>query len=278
VAYRCVNPGCTAQLATKIRHFAGRKMLDIDMLGEEVANAIARMQDVLAVRDVLDLFHLTVADLAPLELNQDGDNVVVVGTARARKIVAGLEKAKTLPLHRWLYAIGIRTVGENTSKELSRLFRSFDEIVHHCQPGGIIHAVRHGADKASEEFAPYRISTHLGPVSAQRLMEFQQSKFGVSFAGFMERFAVVSDNHDPQPTASDAKPLVGMTFVITGTLSVDRDTMKAEIERAGGKVSGSVSKTTKYLIAGEGGGQKRKKAAALGVETIDEAGIRAMLP
>jgi DNA ligase (NAD+) len=199
------------------------------------------------------------------------------GSARAQKAVSAFEAAKKLPLRNWIFALGIPSVGENTAKELSRLFKNFASLAaESTDPNGIVRIIAEGGKKAEEVKARFSISSHLGPVSAQNLVQW--------FAAHKEEVnklrcwtLIKSDNHDPEPKASDEKPLFGKTFCITGTLSVGRDEIKALIESKGGKVSGSVSKKLNFLVAGEDCGSKLDKARDCGVQILTEAALRAML-
>lgn len=304
VSWRCLNQLCPAQVAGNIEHMASRKALDIPMLGGEAAECLAkhwlesnvespRLGDLGIVtwrHMLLSMFvywneQSTLGWLSELRWTTESGGTMTLGEPRARKILQGVERAKTLPLNRWIYALGIPTVGENTSKEISRLFEEANHLRFACRPphevsnpgGGIIWHIANGADKSGDDLARYAISSHLGPVSAQALVDFERSGEGTSILDLMSDLEIWSDNYYPVPMSSTDKPLFGLTFVITGTLSVGRDEMKALIESKGGKVSGSVSAKTDYLVCGEGGGSKADKAAKLGVKTLTEAALRAML-
>ena len=140
---------------------------------------------------------------------------------------------------------------------------------------------RADAKKKNELLLPYQISGDVGPAVAQTIREFFESEAGEHVMKSLSELGIdpQSDNHLPKPAEADTSsmPLIGKTFVITGTLSEDRGTFKERIEAKGGKVSGSVSKNTDYLLAGEGGGSKRDKAESLGVEILDEEGLKALM-
>lgn len=289
--YQCMNPGCPAQLAARIAHFASRKCLDIEMLGGEAADAIAkRFQDFRedtrlimgswnSLELLLSLFDKPLSWWSSLTWTSSRGVSMTFGEKRAAKVMAALERAKTLPLRRWLFALGIPTVGENTSKEVTRLLGAPIDFVRQMNhENSILRMLADGKDKSSPELARYHISSHLGPVSARHLMEsLIGNPSGALVLVKLSSWGIQSDNYDPEPAASDAKPLFGKTFCITGTLSVGRDEMKALIEAKGGKVSGSVSKKTNYLVAGEDCGSKLDKARTLEVAILTEAEIRAML-
>ncbi len=292
VARRCENPGCQAQMAAKIKHAASRKCLDIEGVGEEVADALAR--DLGQTHTAFDIIRRMVSgallpELSALQLTGSGRSVTF-GESNATKAVEAAKRAVNMPMHRWLWALGIRTIGENTAKEISRLYASPEELslidpdvdVGDVSDGdacrlNLIAQIAEGADKTQPPYAQFNVSSHLGPVSCNRLLNFVQSAEGQRILLQLQAWGIKSDRFDPVPQVSDEKPLVGKTFVITGTLSVGRDEMKALIESKGGKVSGSVSAKTNYLVAGEGGGGKADKARKLGVEIIDEAAVRLMM-
>jgi len=277
VAWRCGNFECPAQAVSKIKQFASRKALDIEGVGETVADA-------LVARDFchtpLDLFTLTEDALANLNLGSD-DEPRRFGEKNAAKVIAALERAKTKPLDRWLYAMGIRQIGESAAKELARLHASLPEIARSPVLDELRQDTRADAKKKNPALQPYAITGDVGPAVAESLHAFFASDAG---AHVLERMAELgldprSANYAPQPAEADlsALPLAGKTFVLTGTLSVDRDEMKRLLEAKGAKVSGSVSAKTHFVVAGEGGGSKRDKAEKLGVPVIDEAEARRMM-
>ncbi len=277
VAWRCTNFQCPAQAVTRIKHFASRKALDLDGLGEIVAEALVRHGH---CKTPLDLFKLTEETLASLNLGTD-EAPRRFGEKNAAKVLTALDAAKSKPLHRWLYAIGIRQLGESAAKELSRLHRSLTELANSPVLAELRKDTRADAKKKNEFLAKYSITGDVGPAVAEAITGFFRSDAGQhALAGMLELgIDPVSDNHLPSAAQADrsALPLAGKTFVITGSLSMERDAMKEFIQRNGGKVSGSVSAKTHYVIAGEGGGSKRDKAEQLGVPIIDEAGLAALL-
>ena len=291
----CMNTaGCPAQLAARVEHFASRKCLDLEMIGGEAADAIAtRMlarhtpnpEDAGALNSPhpLDLFSWTMADFAELTWTTEAGGTMTFGESRAAKVMAAIEWAKKLPLRRWIAAMGIPSIGENTSKEISRLFSSGQDLgalrkADRCHVAtDAVWRIAAGEVKSGQPLAHLRISSHLGPVSAQALRDWVSSSIGSRVLILMASFGIKSDNYDPIPTAAPDKPLFGKSLCITGTLSVGRDEMKALIEKAGGKVSGSVSAKTDYLVAGDKAGSKAEKAAKAGVTILDEAALRALL-
>ena len=277
VAWRCTNFQCPAQAVTRIAHFASRKALDIEGLGETVAEALVRNG---LCASPLDLFDLTAESLANLNLGTD-EAPRRFGEKNAAKVIAALDGAKKEPLNRWLYAMGIRQLGEAAAKELSRLHRNLTELAVSPILAELISDTRADAKKKNKLLSKYAITGDVGPAVAEAFDSFIRSAAGRATLTRMEAIRInpASDNYLPVASAADpsAFPLAGLTFVITGTLGMERDEMKALIESKGGKVSGSVSGRTDYLLAGEGGGSKRDKAEKLGVKVIDEAALRAML-
>jgi DNA ligase (NAD+) len=274
VAWRCTNFQCPAQAVTRIKHFASRKALDLEGLGEIVAEALVRHGH---CHTPLDLFDLTEETLASLNLGSD-DAPRRFGEKNAAKVLAALGAAKSKPLHRWLFAMGIRQLGEAAAKELSRLHRTLADLAESPVLAEILRDTRADAKKKNEILAPYAITGDVGPAVAESVTAFFRSAAGrqlLTRLGALDINPTSTIHHPPSPEA--ALPLSGLTFVITGTLSLDRDAMKEFIESHGGKVSGSVSAKTSYVLAGEGGGSKRSSAEKLGVPVINEAGLAALL-
>lgn len=269
----CANFSCRAQLAARIEHMCSRKCLDIDGIGAEASAAIAECD----ITELIEIFEWKNHDFADLNWVTEAGGLMTFGDKRAEKAVAALGRAKRLPMRRWLCSLGIHSVGENTSKEVSRLFKNFYELTSATINGGILYRIANNEDKTAGDLARYQISSHLGPVSANELVKFFTSDPGCNVVDKMNTWIVESDNYNPIPVATDDKPLFGKSFCITGTLSVSRSEMQALIEAAGGKVSGSVSKKTNYLVVGEDAGSKATKAKAAGVTLLTEAEIRKML-
>jgi DNA ligase (NAD+) len=277
VAWRCTNFECPAQAVSKIKQFASRKALDIEGMGETVAEALVARG---LCRTPLDLFMLELEQLANLNLGSDAEPRRF-GEKNAAKVIDALARARTKPLDRWLFAMGIRQVGESAAKELSRLHASFAELAHSDILAELRADTRADAKKRNPKLVPYAISADVAQVVAEAVLAFFESPAGRHVLERFERLGLDprSANHLPIPAAADlsALPLAGKTFVITGTLSMGRDEMKRHLESKGAKVSGSISANTDYLLSGEGGGSKRDKALQLGVPVIDEATLRAML-
>ena len=272
VAWRCTNFQCPAQAVTRIAHFASRKALDIEGLGETVAEALVRRG---ICHSPLDLFDLTEESLANLNLGTD-DAPRRFGEKNAAKVLTALQDAKTKPLNRWLFAMGIRHLGEAAAKELARLHKDLAELVESPIIAELLKDTRADAKKKNDILAPYAITGDVGPAVAETISAFFQSAAGRDVLSRLTALGVnpQSTTHNPRP---EVGPLSGKTFVITGTLSMDRDEMKSLIEGHGGKVSGSVSSKTDYLLAGDGGGSKRDKAEKLGVPVIGEGDLQRMI-
>jgi DNA ligase (NAD+) len=242
VDYRCVNANCPAKLRETILHFASRGVMNIDGMGEAL---VSQLTDHGLVKDVADIYKLTEADLLSLER---------MGEKSAQNVLREIESSKKLPLERVIYGLGIRFVGERTAQFLAEHFGSMDALVN-----------------ASEE--DLQQATEVGPRIAQSIAEFFQEarnrelaerlrKAGLTFVGTKKHRGT---------------KLAGKTFVLTGTLTSPRELVKKMIEDAGGRVAGSVSKKTDYLVAGGDAGSKLDKAKELGVSVIGEKDLDELL-
>ena len=279
VTHFCVNFECPAQVASRMRQFVSRKALDIEGIGTTVAEKLVERG---LIQSPLELFEIPETTLATLNLGTE-ESPRIFGEKNAAKIVQARERAvKEMPLARWLFAMGISQVGESSARELSRLHRSFGELSR-SPILAELRTLKTGESKEKNPFlAPYEIASEVGPIVAASVLDFFQSAAGAAVLGRLTELGIdpQSDNFGPKPSEDLGradKPLVGKTFVITGTLSAPRDDIAARILSAGGKVSGSVSKNTHYLLAGEGGGSKLDKALTLGVAVIGEAELEGLL-
>ncbi|WP_411825940.1 NAD-dependent DNA ligase LigA [Luteolibacter sp. AS25] len=275
VAWRCTNFECPAQAVTAITHFAARKALDIDSMGESVAEALVRHGH---ATSPLDLFSLTEETLANLNLGTE-ESPRRFGEKNAAKVISSLEAARSKPLNKWLFAMGIRHLGESAAKELARLHQTLTEIPTSPILAELVKDTRATAKKQNEFLVQYAITGDVGPSVAESILTFFQSEAGQHI---ISRFSELgldpkSENYAPKPTDAPVLTFTGKTFVITGTLSESRDHFKAIIEQNGGKVSGSISKKTNYLLAGEAAGSKLDKAKSLGVTILDEPALAALL-
>jgi len=236
---------CPAQRKAALLHYAGRRAMDIEGLGDKLVDQLV---DAGLVRAPADLYTLGVAKLAALERMADKS---------AANVVEGIEHSKATTLARFVYALGIRQVGEATARDLARHFGSLDAIMD--------------ADATALEAVP-----DVGPIVAASIAAFfaePHNREGVERL----RAAGVRFAEGPPSAAAIPGPLAGKTLVLTGTLpSLSRDEAKALIEAAGGKAAGSVSKKTDYVVAGEEAGSKFAKARELGVPVLDEDGLKAL--
>ena len=239
-ATRCLNTNCAARLKESILHFSARSVMDIDGMGESLADQLVDKQ---LVKSVADLYSLTVDKLTELER---------MGKKSAEKIIANIEGSKARPMPRVIGGLGIAFVGERTAQILADAFGSLDAIMN---------ATEDDLQKANEVGPKVAHSIHSFFAEEQnRELEERLRAAGLQFAHEVKR--------------REGGPLDGLTFVITGTLpALSREEAKERIEQLGGKVSDSISKKTHYLVAGEKAGSKLDKAAKLGVPVLDEAGL-----
>ncbi len=262
VVVRCNNDSCRARLKESILHFARRSAMDIDGLGDWLVNALV---DGGLVEDLADLYGLTVEQLADLT-KETKVSPTRLGEKSAQKVVDALDRSKTVPLGRFVFALGIRHVGERTAELLA-------------DPFGALDAIRAASPEQLEEVE------EVGPRIAESVQQF----FGADRnRALLDRLHEAGIRPSESPSAAQAVaadrareeplPLGSKTFVLTGTLpTLTRDEAKQLIVAAGGKVSGSVSAKTDYLVAGESPGSKLRKAQSLGVEILDEPALRALL-
>jgi len=243
VDYRCVNANCPAKLRETILHFASRGVMNIDGMGDALVNQLTEHG---LVKNVADIYKLTKDDLLSLER---------MGDKSAQNILDEIENSKKLPLERVIYGLGIRFVGERTAQFLAEHFGSMEEL-----------------EKAGVE--ELQDVNEVGPRIAESIMEF--------FGNAANRKLVDRLRDDELKMSGQKKQrgtkLAGKTFVLTGTLAhFTRDEAKKMIEDAGGKVTGSVSKKTDYVVAGTDPGSKLDKAKELGVAVIGEKELENLL-
>jgi DNA ligase (NAD+) len=237
---------CPAQRKQALLHFASRRALDIEGLGEKLVDQLV---DQGLVRNPADLFKLDVATLARLER---------MGEKSAANLVAAIRRAKRTTLERFIYALGIRHVGESTARDLARHFGSLDALM--------------AADEQALAEVP-----DVGPVVAASIARFFAEPHNREVIEQL-RAAGVTWPEGKAARAPAAGPLAGKTVVLTGTLpDMTRDEAIARIEAAGGKVAGSVSKKTDFVVAGEAAGSKLQRARELGVRVIDAEEFRRLL-
>jgi DNA ligase (NAD+) len=243
VDYRCVNANCPAKLRETILHFASRGIMNIDGMGDALVNQLTERG---LLKNVADIYKLTKADLLSLER---------MGDKSAQNILDEIENSKKLPLERVIYGLGIRMVGERTAQFLAEHFGSMEAL----ENAGV------------EELQNVN---EVGPRIAESIVEF----FGIAAnRKLVERLREAGLTLTGQKKQRGTK-LVGKTFVLTGTLAhFTRDEAKKMIEDAGGKVTGSVSKKTDYVVAGADAGSKLDKAKELGVKVIEEKELTQLL-
>jgi len=302
VAWRCQNiAGCPAQLTRRVEYFAHRKALDIESLGGIVAEKLVERG---LVKEPLDLFNLKLEQLAKLNLGTE-DEPRVFGEKNATKVLEALERAKTAPLSRWIQALAISDVGEATAKQLAATHGSLEalaksEVLHDIRDLGARETERAGisprsrknppkteAEKAAREKRAAELKTEIaeietllvagglkarmvevGPVAAASVLDYFASPAGKKVLTRIRELKI-----KPEKEASTDKPgiFAGKTFVLTGTLpTLTREEAKAKIESLGGKVTGSVSKKTDFVLAGAEAGSKLEKAQQLGIKILNE--------
>jgi len=241
--YRCVNVDCPARLKESVLHFASRKVMNIEGLGDALVMQLLERQ---LLTSVAGIYSLDEEQLLGLER---------IGKKTAQSLLTEIENSKKLPLNRVLFALGIRFVGERTAQLLAEAFGSMDALM-----------------AASVE--ELEAVDEVGPRVAQAIQEF--------FAEEKNRQLVEKLRHAGLTFTAEKKKksskLEGLTFVLTGTMpDLTREDAKARIEAAGGRVSGSVSKKTSYVVAGEDAGSKLDKAKELKVPVIEQAGLLELL-
>lgn len=254
VDYRCISIDCPAQAAERLIHWASRGAMDIDGMGEEI---IGRLIESGRVSDVADYYTLDVVELSMLDMgrvNKDGAPIRL-GETVAKKLVAAIDESRTRPLARPLFGLGIRHVGKTMAEALAAAFPSIDALMA----------------ASEEELAAVE---GVGPKIARCVYLFFRTPDNVAVIERLRKHGVSLED-DVQAAEEDALPqtLAGLTFVLTGSLTqsgMTRDEAGAALKARGAKVSGSVSKKTSYVVAGEAAGSKYDKAIALGVPVLDE--------
>ena len=243
VDWRCVNANCPARLREELLHFSARGVMNIEGLGDAMVSQLLAAG---YVKGIADLYHLKKEQLLALER---------VAEKSAQALLDEIERSKKVPLARVLLGLGIRFVGERTAQLLAAHFGSMDALM----------------TASAEELEAVN---EVGPRVAQAISEFFAEPKNRALVERL-REAGLTFTAEKRVTTST---LEGLTFVLTGTLpNLTRETAKEKIESAGGKVSGSVSKKTSYVVAGEEAGSKLDKANSLGVAVIDESGLLALL-
>ncbi|MFL0796664.1 MAG: NAD-dependent DNA ligase LigA [Cellvibrionaceae bacterium] len=235
---------CEAQRKQAIKHFVARKAMDIDGLGDKLVDQLV---DENLLHSVADIYALDMAAVANLER---------MGEKSAQNLIAAIGKSKATTLPRFLYALGIREVGEATARSLSQYFGSLEAVI------------------AANEEALQQVDD-VGPVVAHFVSEFFQQEHNIEAVNALRDAGV---NWPDIEVVETEQPLQGQTWVLTGTLeSMSRDAGKEKLQQLGAKVAGSVSKKTASVVAGPGAGSKLKKAEELDIPVLDEAAFLELL-
>ena len=291
VAWRCENLHCPAQTTRRVEFFAARGALDIDSVGGIVADKLVERG---LVREPLDLFDLKVEQLAKLNLGTD-EAPRVFGEKNATKAKNAIERARTLPLSRWLFALAIPDIGKTTATQLARFHQTIEDVAHSQLLWDVMdYHEKRGRKESAEEIADrlinagfaqrskgksakHGIVTEVGPVVAESVLGFFASAAGKKILRRLKELGVAPKSEKISAKKTAELPLAGKTFVLTGILpSMTREEATKKIEALGGHVTGSVSKKTDYVLAGSEPGSKFDKAKELGVKIIDEAAFRKM--
>ena len=255
--YRCISIDCPAQALERLLHWASRGAMDIDGMGEEI---VRRLVESGRVSDVADYYTLDEVELAQLQTgrtNKEGEPICL-GQTIAKKLVAAIDESRTRPFARPLFGLGMRHVGKTMAETLARAFPNMDALM-----------------AATEE--QLAAVDGVGPKIAHSTYLFLRTPDNVQVIERLAKHGVrLADDVEAQ--AADALPqtLEGLTFVLTGSLTqsgMKRDEAGAALKARGAKVSGSVSKKTSFVVAGEAAGSKHDKAVALGVPVLDEAAL-----
>ncbi len=304
VAWRCLNPQCSAKTVRRVLFLAAREALDIQMLGEVVAEALVEKG---LIRDPLDLFDLKEGDLAALNLGTE-EEPRLFGPKNARKVMEALQRARNLPLARWILALGIPEVGVTSAYALGVLHRDFEDL----SSSRWLAAMRrfydledHRPRKKEDPEGYARVTAEMARLAAEleaaglarpsaaadRRGEEWNVAFGPqlvrSVCGYfesepgrqvLERLKALKINPQGSGGGKKVGGLAGRAFVLTGTLAtLTRQEAAERIRAAGGTVSDSVSRQTDYVVAGEKPGSKLEKARQMGVTILDEAGFLRLL-
>lgn len=260
VAFRCISIDCPAQALERLLHWASRGALDIDGMGEEI---VSRLVESGRVADVADYYSLSEEELASLDMGRvkaDGEPVRL-GHTVAKKLVAAIEASKGRSFARVLFGLGIRHVGKTTAEAIAAAYPSMDALA------------AAGEDELAGIYG-------VGPKVAHGMWLFFRTPDNVSVIERLRAAGVTMADEATAPGDEVPQVLAGLTFVLTGTLAhsgMTRDEAGARLKAMGAKVSGSVSKKTSFVVAGENAGSKYDKAVALGVPVLDEAQLLNLL-
>jgi len=308
VAWRCENLHCPAQTTRRLEFFAARGALDIESVGGIVADKLVERG---LVREPLDLFELKVEQLATLNLGSD-EAPRVFGEKNATKAVHAIERAKTLPVSRWLFALAIPDVGKTTATQLARFHEEIEDVANSALLRDVlayhekIEQARRARREKPERYQKLKaeieeisqrliktgfaeksksknekelgIVTEAGPTVAESVLDFFASETGQKILERLKQLGIQPKNEKVSARKAAELALTGKTFVLTGALpSMAREEATEKIKALGGRVSSSVSKKTDYVLAGREPGSKFDKAKELGVRILDETEFRKML-
>ena len=308
VAWRCENLHCPAQTTRRVEFFAARGALDIESVGGIVADKLVERG---LVREPLDLFELKTEQLAKLNLGTD-EAPRVFGEKNATKAIHAIERARTLPLSRWLFALAIPDVGKTTAMDLARFHDTIEDVAnspllrdvadyeakkkqakklrrkdpeaHHVLRPDLAEIrdrlIKGGFAKPSKakHVKENGIVTEVGPVVAKSVLDFFVSATGSKILQRLQELDIQPKSEKVSLKKATELPLYGKAFVLTGTLpSMTRDEATEKIEVLGGHVTGSVSKKTDYVVAGHEPGRKFHKAKELGILILDEGEFRKII-
>jgi DNA ligase (NAD+) len=292
VAWRCENLQCPAQTTRRVEFLAARGALDIESVGGIVADKLVERG---LVREPLDLFELKIDQLATLNLGTE-EAPRIFGEKNATKAIQAIERARTLPLSRWLFALAIPEVGKTTATQLARFHDTVEDVANSPLLRDILEyhekrdqrasakeiaerLIKTGfAERSKSKVGKDGIVTEVGPVVAQSVLDFFASTAGKKILQRLKQLGIQPKSEKVSAKKAEELPLAGKTFVLTGTLpSMTREKATEKIEALGGRVTSSVSRKTDYVLAGAEPGSKFDKAKELGVGIIDEAAFRKML-
>jgi DNA ligase (NAD+) len=259
VVWRCDNTSCPARIRRSLEHFASRSAMNIEGLGESLIDQLIAHD---LVHDCADIYHLDAAQLehlvvTPREPRSERARPRKLGKV-GRNVIEQIERSKANDLSRLVFALGIRHVGEKAAATLARQFRTLDRIL--AAPLEALQTV-----------------SEIGPVVAGSVRGFADESRNRALVERLAQAGVNMQSQAPEVT-DEPGPLAGKVFVLTGTLqSMSREEAVEALERLGARISGSVSRKTRYLVAGSDPGSKLEKAGQLGVETLDEEAFRALI-
>jgi len=243
---RCTGTQCPAKLTRNIIHFVSRECMNIDGLGEEIIQDLLERE---LIHNIADLYDLKLEDFASLKKN---------GQKFAQNLVDSIEKSKNNEFYRLINGLGIRTIGTNAAKKLARKYKNMENLLN-------------------ASYESLALTEDVGGIRAQNIYDFLHQEQTEDLLKRLKLAGVNMQLSDDEDDIIDER-FAGKTFVLTGTLEkYSREEAKKIIESFGGKVSGSVSKKTSYVLAGEEAGSKLTKAQDLGLQIIDEEAFNKMI-